>query len=88
MNCERCGKPSGGYDLHDYCAYCSKNLCAECMETGCCGHIPAESGSEEDHDEEEGEEPHEFLAMARGRTCKLCLRDKTHPIHSVTTGDS
>lgn len=51
--CERCGaQPSGDYDLHDYCARCSKNLCAECMAKGCCGQVPAESGMGEDHDED------------------------------------
>lgn len=48
--CERCGasKPSpnsGSYDLFDYCNECSKDLCDECMAQGCCGHVPAISGS-------------------------------------------
>lgn len=47
--CERCNRrPEGEYDLHDYCAVCSKNLCEPCMEAGCCGHKPARSGAEED----------------------------------------
>ena len=29
------------------------------------------------------ERPHEYLASARGRECKLCLRDKDHPIHQM-----
>mgnify|MGYP003455537151 CR=1 FL=1 len=52
--CERCG----GCDkyLHegqpvvaqfvDYCAMCSKDLCAKCMANGCCGQVPAHSGQE------------------------------------------
>lgn len=48
MKCERCGKATSGYDLHDYCRSCSKNLCADCMGKGCCGKIPAESGMNDD----------------------------------------
>ena len=48
MKCERCGKGTQGYDLFDYCANCSRNLCAGCMEKGCCGQIPAASGMEAD----------------------------------------
>jgi hypothetical protein len=48
MKCERCGKSPVGYELHDYCRSCSKNLCAECMAKGCCGHVPAQSGQEDD----------------------------------------
>jgi hypothetical protein len=48
MTCEGCGVETVGYDLHDFCAVCSKNLCGKCMEKGCCGHKPALSGSEED----------------------------------------
>ena len=44
MKCERCHKESEGYNLHDYCAKCSKNLCAVCMTKGCCGSKPAKSG--------------------------------------------
>jgi hypothetical protein len=52
--CERCGKtPAGEYELFDYCAECSKNLCAACMAKGCCGSVPAKSGSGEDHGEDE-----------------------------------
>jgi hypothetical protein len=44
--CERCGKgPQGEFGLLDYCAECSKDLCPECMEKGCCGTVPAESGT-------------------------------------------
>lgn len=46
--CERCGKEPVGYDLLDYCAECSRDLCDKCMELGCCGHIPAISGDAED----------------------------------------
>jgi hypothetical protein len=50
--CERCGKrpvPVGEMDLGllDYCAVCSKDLCDECMAEGCCGNVPALSGTEE-----------------------------------------
>lgn len=44
MNCERCNKGTVGYNLHDYCATCGKNLCVGCMANGCCGKVPAESG--------------------------------------------
>lgn len=50
--CERCGaKPSGQFELLDYCAKCSRDLCTSCMIDGCCGHKPARSGTEEDHPE-------------------------------------
>lgn len=32
-------------DFTDYCAVCSKNLCRKCMIEGCCGNVPAKSGS-------------------------------------------
>lgn len=49
--CEKCGakKPAGSYELFDYCAVCSKTLCPKCMEKGCCGNVPAKSGSAEDN---------------------------------------
>lgn len=47
--CEKCGaKPKSEYALLDYCAMCSKDLCAVCMALGCCGHAPARSGMEAD----------------------------------------
>lgn len=46
--CERCGKRPVGYQLLDYCAECSRDLCSECMATGCCGRVPAVSGTEAD----------------------------------------
>lgn len=50
--CERCGDaPEGEYDLHDYCSTCSKNLCDDCMKSGCCGNTPALSGMDDDSDE-------------------------------------
>lgn len=52
MNCERCGATPTSYELLDYCATCSKNLCADCMKAGCCGAVPAASGAGHDHDEE------------------------------------
>lgn len=46
--CERCGaQPSGEFGLLDFCANCSKDLCDSCMEKGCCGKVPAASGSED-----------------------------------------
>jgi hypothetical protein len=50
--CERCGdEPEGEYDLHDFCAVCSKDLCDKCMKKGCCGNVPAKSGGEEDEED-------------------------------------
>lgn len=46
--CERCRvrmEPES-YELFDYCAVCSKNLCNACMKKGCCGNVPAISGEE------------------------------------------
>lgn len=47
--CERCNRqhhnPLG---LWDYCASCYKNLCDRCMDQGCCGNVPAESGQDQD----------------------------------------
>ena len=51
MNCEKCGKATKGYELHDYCAVCSRNLCADCMAKGHCGNIPALSGMVESGEE-------------------------------------
>lgn len=45
MKCERCKVESVGYNLHDYCQMCSKNLCTSCMANGCCKIKPARSGS-------------------------------------------
>jgi len=56
MNCERCGASPVDYNLHDYCANCSKNLCDDCMDAGCCGEAPAISGTDEDFFEDEGPE--------------------------------
>jgi len=51
--CEKCGAKPQGYDMLDYCAICSKDLCRKCMaEKGCCGHIPALSGEKADFGEE------------------------------------
>lgn len=51
--CESCGtsKPSlqvGAFSLFDYCAVCLRDLCDACMKKGCCGHVPAKSGQEEE----------------------------------------
>lgn len=51
MKCERCGYESP--DLLDYCGNCGKNLCDKCMAKGHCGHVPALSGNEADHGEDE-----------------------------------
>ena len=51
--CERCGaRPVGEYALLDYCAMCSADLCGACMAKGCCGNVPAASGSADDAHEE------------------------------------
>lgn len=57
MKCERCKVEATGYNLHDYCAKCSKNLCDRCMKNGCCGQKPAESGQGTDHAEPVEESP-------------------------------
>jgi hypothetical protein len=46
--CERCGAKPSGYRLLDWCAECSRDLCPACMAKGCCGHVPAWSGMEQD----------------------------------------
>lgn len=53
--CERCGAKAAAnsYELFDYCAYCSKNLCPACMANGCCGHVPADSGMDADNREDD-----------------------------------
>lgn len=52
--CERCGvKPKGEFELLDYCAVCSKDLCPDCMALGCCGSAPAKSGTRADFGEDE-----------------------------------
>jgi hypothetical protein len=52
MECEGCGKRTSGYELFDYCAECSANLCSACMSIGHCGHVPATSGQAvEDEDD-------------------------------------
>ena len=56
MNCERCGAEPEGYDLFDYCAVCSKNLCSRCAKNGCCRHRPMKSGMEADYPEENTED--------------------------------
>lgn len=49
--CERCGaQPKGEFGLLDYCLHCSRDLCDDCMKKGCCGHVPANSGSQADID--------------------------------------
>lgn len=52
--CEKCGRNArGDYELFDYCAKCSKNLCPDCMAAGHCGETPAKSGM--DADQEDGD---------------------------------
>lgn len=54
QKCERCGAiPTGEYELFDYCARCSKNLCPKCAAEGCCGSAPMESGQKADYGDEE-----------------------------------
>ncbi len=49
--CESCGASPAGYQLLDFCAECSRDLCNRCMEAGCCGHVPAISGLADDAEE-------------------------------------
>lgn len=56
MKCERCGVRTKGYELHDYCAVCSKNLCGTCMANGCCGNKPAKSGENADNPDPDSKE--------------------------------
>ena len=49
--CEGCGRMASGYELLDYCAICSRDLCLKCMARGCCGHKPAQSGMGQDYGE-------------------------------------
>ena len=44
--CERCKADANvdSFNLYDFCAMCSKNLCDDCMEEGCCENTPAISG--------------------------------------------
>lgn len=55
MECERCQAkpPAGSFELFDYCAECGKNLCADCMEKGCCGETPAASGMADDEEDDD-----------------------------------
>lgn len=67
MKCERCKVDSQGYDLHDYCALCSKNLCSRCMARGCCGLTPARSGQDSDvRGEDESPPRDESIDLAKG----------------------
>lgn len=50
MRCERCSAGTSGYELHDYCRSCGKNLCDGCMAKGCCGWVPALSGMADDEE--------------------------------------
>jgi hypothetical protein len=63
--CERCGGKgeriksgpfAGQYHGLDYCAECSKDLCPACMEKGCCGNVPAKSGTADDFVDETDED--------------------------------
>jgi hypothetical protein len=47
MKCERCGRGTAGFELHDFCAECGKNLC---------GNVPAKSGMEEAEEAEAAEQ--------------------------------
>jgi hypothetical protein len=49
-SCERCGARPVGFGLLDYCAECGRDLCPACMAKGCCGHVPAWSGTEQDEE--------------------------------------
>jgi len=54
--CERCGAYPTGMNLLDYCAICSADLCPHCMTEGCCGNVPAVSGTEIDNEDFETEQ--------------------------------
>lgn len=56
--CESCGTKypnaeCGEYDLFDYCAVCSRDLCDRCLAKGCCGHVPGKSGLGEDYPDDD-----------------------------------
>lgn len=56
--CERCGArrsgvTAGAFDLFDYCAVCSRDLCDSCMGKGCCGNVPARSGNADECEADE-----------------------------------
>ena len=70
QQCNRCKKKLESFDSRfmDYCAFCSRSLCEECILGGCCGRTPARSGREADYDEiavEPGDEPRR-TNVARG----------------------
>lgn len=59
--CERCGGKgeqiktgpfAGQYPQLDYCSLCSKDLCQKCMADGCCGKVPAMSGTADDYSDD------------------------------------
>lgn len=54
MKCERCGTETRAYELFDFCAICSKNLCDKCVKRGCCENIPAKSGEKLEEEESDG----------------------------------
>ncbi len=64
--CERCRSKTAAntYNLFDYCAKCSKNLCPTCMKEGCCGVVPAVSGMEMDEEPAFGDESPEPVPRA------------------------
>ncbi len=51
--CERCEftHPKDSYDLLDYCAVCSKDLCELCLAAGCCGRVPAKTEGDDDNED-------------------------------------
>lgn len=73
MQCERCKKTAGGFRLFDYCAKCGKNLCQECMQQGCCGTSPAQSGEAQDHKE----------SQEMSWTCHVCKQIRPDKAISV-----
>lgn len=66
MKCERCGNTPQGYDLHDYCGHCGKNLCPGCMSEGCCGKVPALSGMHDDYPDDG------MRGVGKNRQCTRC----------------
>jgi hypothetical protein len=61
-NCERCnarppratsGEFIGQELIHDYCFYCSQNLCDKCMREGKCASSPNDKHKADDETETE-----------------------------------
>lgn len=44
-SCDRCGTTTDEAHQFDFCAECGADLCPGCFAVGCCGLIPAPSGT-------------------------------------------